>query len=150
VLRGSIDEELCGSFVEGKTLRLQCRLGTTVIRRQAQAMAAYGIPEDRIADVLGVAPATLRKHCRKELDTGATMATSQIAEFLYTAILGVAGPNPGDPRVQVVKDERARISAAMFWLKTRGGWKETNVSELTNKDGNPLKVVYLDKDDEKL
>src|SRR5215831_10774158 len=32
----SIDEELCLSFVEGKGLRLQCRLGTTVIDGKGQ------------------------------------------------------------------------------------------------------------------
>jgi hypothetical protein len=30
----------------------------------------------------------------------------------------------------------------IFWLKTRAGWKETNVTELTGGDGGPLKVTW--------
>ena len=39
-------------------------------RRQVEAMAAYGIPEDNISRVIGVDPKTLRKHYRDELDLG--------------------------------------------------------------------------------
>jgi hypothetical protein len=47
---------------------------TNAQRRQAETMAAYGIPEADIARVLGVSKPTLRKHCGTELDTGATKA----------------------------------------------------------------------------
>ena len=43
---------------------------TDAQRRQAETMAAYGIPEANIARVLGVSKPTLRKHCGTELDTG--------------------------------------------------------------------------------
>ena len=36
---------------------------TDAQRRQAETMAAYGIPEADIARVLGVSKPTLRKHC---------------------------------------------------------------------------------------
>jgi hypothetical protein len=49
---------------------------TDAQRRQAETMAAYGIPEADIARVLGVSKPTLRKHCGTELDTGATRANS--------------------------------------------------------------------------
>ena len=41
---------------------------TDAQRRQAETMAAYGIPEADIARVLGVSKPTLRKHCGTELD----------------------------------------------------------------------------------
>ena len=49
---------------------------TDAQRRQAETMAAYGIPEADIARVLCVSKPTLRKHCGTELDTGATRANS--------------------------------------------------------------------------
>ena len=56
---------------------------TDAQRRQAETMAAYGIPEADIARVLGVSKPTLRKHCGTELDTGATRANSKVADFLF-------------------------------------------------------------------
>jgi hypothetical protein len=101
---------------------------TAAERGQVRAMAGYGIPEAEIALVLGVAPKTLRKHCRDELDTGTPRANAKVGEFLFTRASG-HGP-----------DERANVTAAIFWLKTRGGWKETMVSEVTGKDGGPVEV----------
>ena len=61
---------------------------TDAQRRQAETMAAYGIPEADIARVLGVSKPTLRKHCDTELDTGATRANSKVADFLFYGICG--------------------------------------------------------------
>ena len=69
-------------------------------RRQAETMAAYGIPEAEIARVLGVSKPTLRKHCGTELDTGATRANSKVADFLFYGICGGTGK-------PAFKDERA-------------------------------------------
>ena len=63
---------------------------TDAQRRQAETMAAYGIPEADIARVLGVSKPTLRKHCGSELDTGATRANSKVADFLFYGICGGA------------------------------------------------------------
>src|SRR5690242_14363816 len=40
------------------------------LHRQVEAMAAYGVPEESIARVVGIDPKTLRRHYREELDTG--------------------------------------------------------------------------------
>src|SRR5258707_15329326 len=84
---------------------------TDAQRRQAETMAAYGIPEADIARVLGVSKPTLRKHCGTELDTGATRANSKVADFLFYGICG-------GTRKPAFKDERARGTAAIFWMKT--------------------------------
>src|SRR5438034_3569835 len=55
-------------------------------RRQVEAMAAYGIPEDNISRVIGVDPKTLRKHYRDELDLGETKANAQVAGFLFNMV----------------------------------------------------------------
>lgn len=85
-----------------------------VSRRQVEAMAGYGVGEEDIAKVLGVSPKTLRKHYREELDTGHVKATAKVAESLYRKATG---------------DGPQSVTAAIFWLKTRGGWKETIVQE---------------------
>lgn len=83
-------------------------------RRQVEAMAAYGVPEADIARVIGIDPKTLRKHYRDELDTGSIKANSRVAESLYKKALG---------------DGPQSVTAAIFWMKTRGRWKETTVVE---------------------
>ena len=85
-----------------------------VTRRQVEAMAAYGIPEADIATVIEIDPKTLRRHYRKELDTGHIKANTKVAENLYRKATG---------------DGRESVVAAIFWLKTRARWKETTVQE---------------------
>ena len=75
-------------------------------RRQVEAMAACGIPETDIAEVLGIDPKTLRKCYRGEIDHGATKANAQVAGFLFNAA------------------KSGNVSAQIFWLKTRARWKE--------------------------
>ena len=83
-------------------------------RRQVEAMAGYGVPEVDIACVLDLDPKTLRKHYRSELDKGRIKATTKVAENLYRKATG---------------EGREAVTAAIFWLKTRAGWKETVVQE---------------------
>ncbi len=78
-------------------------------------MAGYGVPEYDIARVLGIDPKTLRKHYRDELDTGHVKANAKVAESLFRKATG---------------DGRQSVTAAIFWLKTRAGWKETSVHEI--------------------
>jgi hypothetical protein len=85
------------------------------LRRQVEAMTAYGVPEENIARVMAIDPKTLRKHYRRELDTGAIKANSKIAESLYRKALG---------------DGAQSVTAAIFWLKTRAQWKEIVVNEV--------------------
>jgi hypothetical protein len=79
-------------------------------RRQVEAMAGYGVPEPDIARVVGIDAKTLRKHYRDELDTGQIKATAKVAEFLFR---------------KATTDGSQAVTAAIFWLKTRGGWRET-------------------------
>jgi len=53
--------------------------------------------------------ATLRKHYRDQLDLGSTKATARVAEFLSRKAT-TEGPQC--------------VTAAIFWMKTRGGWRE--------------------------
>ena len=73
-------------------------------------MAAYGVPELNIASVFGIDPKTLRKHYRDQLDNGQIKATAKVAESLFRKATS-EGPQS--------------VTAAIFWLKTKGGWRET-------------------------
>jgi len=79
-------------------------------RRQVEAMAGYGVPELAIARVIAIDAKTLRKHYREELDTGQIKATAKVAESLFR---------------KATSDGSQSVTAAIFWLKTRGGWRET-------------------------
>jgi hypothetical protein len=76
-------------------------------RQFVKAMVACGIPQSEIALVVDIAPKTLRKHFRKELDTGKVEANTKVAQALLKQALN------------------GNTSAMMFWLKTQAGWRET-------------------------
>ena len=97
-------------------------------RRQVEAMAGYGIPEADIACVLEIDAKTLRKHYRRELDKGHIKATAKVAENLYRKATG---------------EGREAVTAAIFWLKTRAGWKETTAHEVSGRDGGPIETAEV-------
>ena len=76
-------------------------------RQMVEAMAGCGIPETDIASVVGIAPKTLRRHFRGELDTGHIKANAKVAGNLYRLATG---------------NGREAVTAAIFWLKVRAGW----------------------------
>lgn len=69
-------------------------------------MAAYGIPANDIAKVVGIGRSTLDKYYREELDRAETIANAKVAGFLYK------------------NAEAGNVTAQIFWLKTRARWKE--------------------------
>jgi hypothetical protein len=99
---------------------------TEADRSIVKNMAAAGLREDQIADCIGVRgidPKTLRKYFKRELLTSRHIVTA-------TAMS------------QVVKAMNAGEAwACCFWLKCRGGWKETDRHEITGADGGPLETT---------
>ena len=55
-------------------------------------------------------PKTLRRHYRNELDVGHVKAIAKVAESLFRKAMG---------------DGSQSVTACIFWLKTRGGWRES-------------------------
>src|SRR4051795_13447312 len=78
-------------------------------RQTVEAMAGCGVPEADIAVLIGIAPKTLRKHFRGELDTGHIKASAKVAGNLYRIATGSG---------------REAVTAAIFWPKVRAGWRE--------------------------
>ena len=95
-------------------------------RAQVKMLAAMGVPDYDIAKVVGVSGPTLRKHFMAELETGHIEANAQVAQSLFK---------------QATNKDKPNVSAAIFWLKCRAEWRETQAVELTGKDGGPLETV---------
>ena len=111
-------------------------------RSQVKQMKALGIPEDRICKTITnprtrkpVAPMTLARAFAAELASGATEVHALVGNFILCAILGKK-PALGD----AIKSEQVRMTAAIFYAKTKMGWKETVVNEQANKDDKPFLV----------
>jgi hypothetical protein len=76
-------------------------------RSAVETMAAFGIPQDEIARALKMSGHTLREHFRDELESAATKANASVAKSLF-----------------LNATERNNVTAQIFWLKCRSGWKE--------------------------
>lgn len=78
---------------------------TAVVR----GLVINGVEQERIAKYLGIDPKTLRKHYRQILDEGMDVRIAEVADNLFQTALGHAPHS---------------VSAAIFILKTKAGWKE--------------------------
>jgi len=102
-------------------------------RMQVRIMCACGFPQEQICERVidprtgkKISDKTLRKAFRAELDAGTEAANAIVAQSLFKKATG-NGPQS--------------VTAAIFWLKSRAGWKTTEGMELTGKDGAPLPGV---------
>lgn len=86
-------------------------------------LRAGGKEVEAIAKIMGVCDDTLKKYCSEELDTGKDEIDSKIMGALVKAAVG------------------GNTTAQIFYLKTRCGWRETTIQEITGKDGGPLTAV---------
>lgn len=97
-------------------------------RAMVGALKAFGVPDVEIAKYIGIHIETLMKHYRAELDHSALERNAKVAGFLYHAASGKAladGASYSDC-----------LRSAMFWAKTRMGWRETNHLDHTSSDGS--------------
>ena len=78
-----------------------------------------------------VAPMTLARAFAPELASGATEVHALVGNFILCAILGKK-PALGD----AIKSEQVRMTAAIFYAKTKMGWKETVVNEPATRTTN--------------
>jgi hypothetical protein len=80
------------------------------VRERVRYLAGVGVRQDDIAKIIGCAPKTLRKRMRDELDQGVAEANATIAGYLFAAA------------------KAGNVTAQIFWLKTRGHWREGTVA----------------------
>lgn len=98
---------------------------TETQRYSVGLMAAIGIPQTAISEALEISEPTLRKYFKQELQTGRTRTITKVADSLVRQALA------------------GNITAAIFYLKTQAGWKETQVHEHKHYD-------YENMDDDEL
>ena len=96
---------------------------TPETRLQVKTLASVGTPQDQIAIVVGITKNTLLKYYRKELDSAMTMANAKVAQSLFQQ--ATAG----------------NTAAAIFWLKCRAGWVDTQKVEMTGANGGDINVT---------
>ena len=95
-------------------------------RKMVEAMSSVGIQQDNIAKVLGISKPTLEKYFREELDVADVKANAKVAANLFR---------------QATKDDPRSVVAAIFWMKTRMGWKEP----VYNVHSGNIGVEHIDK-----
>jgi hypothetical protein len=102
-------------------------------RNTVSIMAACGMPHHLIcmqikndATGLAITPKTLGKYFADELANGLEHANAMVAQSLFKKAIGTAPQN---------------VTAAIFWLKTRGKWRTVDGIELTGKDGAAIETA---------
>lgn len=115
-------------------------------RKQVEALAAYGIPQEDMCKLIlnprtgkPIDLKTLHKHFREELDTGMTKANAKVAESLFRQAVGAPAIYDANGK-QLRAEQPPVVSAGIFWLKARAGWKERDVHELTGENGGPIEI----------
>ena len=79
-------------------------------RGQVKTLAGVGVSHNDIAKVLQIAPATLRTHFWQELEIGSIEANAKVAACLFQTATEGSG--------------KERVTAQIFWLKARAGWRD--------------------------
>lgn len=122
---------------------------TDKMRGEVEALSATGFTQSQISEYTGIAPKTLRKHFRRELDFANMKLLSGAANALGRLALGT--PDIKDEQGHVLKKgEPPNVAACIFLLKVKGkeqGWTERQ--EVTGAEGGPINVI-LKGDDAKL
>ena len=95
-------------------------------KKLVKTLAAVGITFEDIATKLDISADTLVKYYKKELDDGRIDANASIGQTLFQ------------------QAKNGNTAAAIFWLKTRARWKETQVNEVTGQDGGDIKITWAD------
>jgi hypothetical protein len=97
-----------------------------------------GWNEERIAAVVGngIDAKTLRKYYRDQLDLGKAQVDAMVTQCLVLKAIG-GQPIPGQP----LKWREAETTAAIFYAKTRMGWKEPPAPLDENSNGNTIRII---------
>jgi len=86
-----------------------------ITRATVKALTSYGVNQLDIAAYIGISDETLRKHYEKEIKKGAIEANAKVAAALFSKAV-----------------DQNDVTAQIFWLKTRGRWKERTEPSVMN------------------
>lgn len=99
---------------------------TEEMRKQVELLSGIGVPLEQICTVAGVDRKTLSKHYREAIDMGHAKANTRIAKRLFDIANG---------------DGKEALSACIFWLKCRAGWKPPADVEVNIDNSNKSAMV---------
>ena len=96
---------------------------------QVESLAAV-LNKTQLADYFSIGETTLREIEQRQPEVseaykrGKSKAIGNVAKNL------------------IAQAQAGNVSAAIFYLKTQAGWKETQVNEITGADGQPILVKW--------
>lgn len=85
-------------------------------RYSVELMTSIGIRQDDIAKAIGISDVTLRRHFAPELAVGKTKVIARVADSVIRQALA------------------GNMTAAIFFLKTKAGWREQAAEDLGKKE----------------
>ena len=89
-------------------------------------MTGLGLTQEQIGKILGVSEDTLQRHYADEIANGVAKANVQVAQNLFNI---------------ATSREQGSVAAAIFWMKSRGKWKEVNhVAHGGDDERAPIKI----------
>ena len=91
-------------------------------RQKVERMVGFGLTQEQIAKIMGIAESTLKKYFADELENGVSRVNSAVAQNLFSI---ATSRDPGS------------VAAAIFWMKTRARWRETNHHVHSGDDKEP-------------
>lgn len=100
---------------------------TDYIRGRVAGLAQAGLPQQKIADVLGLTLHALRKNYKHELDELMANRVAEVANRLFM-------------QATSDKDTQANTIARLFIMKCQAHWKEVHAVEMSGPDGQPLQA----------
>lgn len=121
---------------------------------QVKKLAAIGLTDIEIADVFGVSDRTLYRwksefaDFAKAMKLGKKGPDDRVAASLFQRAVGyeikvekVFQHNGTVVRAESVEHIPGSVTAAIFWLKNRAGWKDVSRQELTGPAGAPIETT---------
>jgi len=94
--------------------------------QQVEQMSALGMSTMDISAVLRIESRLLEKFYKYEIETSTSRVNNQVAKLALQMALSGAMPE-----------------MTKFWLKSRAGWKETKVTEITGANGGPVEFAEV-------
>jgi hypothetical protein len=88
-------------------------------RKLVKALTAYGIPQFEIARLIHCSVNTLHTYFQYEIETATAEANGKVAQTLFN----IATKSQG----------KEAVTACIFWLKCRAGWRDVDTSHLVGK-----------------
>lgn len=114
-------------------------------RNAVKILVGLGVPQEHLRRVVinpqtgkPLSVKTLELAFALEIKIGTVQLTALIGSFLIDSVLG-RKPAFGTP----IKNDQARMTGAIFYLKCRAGWTERNADQRAQGKGGPLQYGTL-------